>query len=88
MLVLTRQKLPVLDRKELAAAEGVKRGAYVLMDPTGTGGLDAVLIGTGSELGVAIGAARLLQADGVRARDHHEHLDRAVDGRVVPRPVR
>jgi transketolase len=68
MLVLTRQKLPVLDRAQLAAAEGVKRGAYVLMDPPGTGKLDAILIGTGSELGVAIGAARLLQADGVRAR--------------------
>jgi transketolase len=68
MLVLTRQKLAVLDRAKLAASDGVKRGAYVLMDPSGIGKLDAILIGTGSELGVALGAARLLEADGVRAR--------------------
>jgi transketolase len=68
MLVLTRQKLPVLDRTVVASAEGVRRGAYVLLDPPGTGRLDAILIGTGSEIPVALGAARLLQADGVRAR--------------------
>jgi transketolase len=68
MLVLTRQKLPVLDREELAAADGVRRGAYVILDPAGTGRLDAILIGTGSELGIALGAARLLHSDGVRAR--------------------
>jgi len=68
MLVLTRQKLPVLDRSVVGAADGVRRGAYVLMDPPGTGRLDAILIATGSELGVALGAARLLNADGVRAR--------------------
>jgi transketolase len=68
MLVLTRQKLPVLDRSQLAAAEGVRRGAYVLLDPPATGRLDAILIATGSELGIALGAARLLHADGVRAR--------------------
>ncbi len=51
MLVLTRQKLAVLDRTQLAAADGVRRGAYVLTDPAGDGGLDAILIGTGSELG-------------------------------------
>jgi transketolase len=68
MLVLTRQKLPVLDRTVVASAEGVRRGAYVLLDPPGTGRLDAILIGTGSEIPIALGAARLLQADGVRAR--------------------
>ncbi len=68
MLVLTRQKLPVLDRTVMAPAEGVKRGAYVLLDPPGTGSLDTILIATGSEVGIALGAARLLQADGVRAR--------------------
>jgi transketolase len=68
MLVLTRQKLPVLDRKAVAAAEGVRRGAYVLLDPAGTGGLDAILIATGSEVALALGAARLLEADGIRAR--------------------
>ncbi|MBA3760983.1 MAG: transketolase [Gemmatimonadales bacterium] len=68
MLVLTRQKLTVLDRTVVGAADGVRRGAYVLTDPTGPGGLDAILIATGSEVGVALGAARLLLAEGIRAR--------------------
>jgi transketolase len=68
MLVLTRQKLPVLDRSVVAADDGLRRGAYVLVDPAGTGRLDAILIATGSELPVALGAARLLHADGIRAR--------------------
>jgi transketolase len=66
MLVLTRQKLPVLDRKVMGAAEGVRRGAYVLLDPPG--GPDSIVIATGSEVAIALEAARLLQAEGVRAR--------------------
>ena len=68
MLVLTRQKLPVLDRTVVSAADGLKRGAYVLLDPPGPGGLDSILIATGSEVGTALGAARLLLAEGIRAR--------------------
>ncbi|HEU4681186.1 MAG TPA: transketolase, partial [Gemmatimonadales bacterium] len=74
MLVLTRQKLPVLDRQSVAAAEGTKRGAYVLLDPppmagqSGPGRLDSILIATGSEVMVALGAAKLLQAEGINAR--------------------
>jgi transketolase len=68
MLVLTRQKLPVLDRNLFGAADGVRRGAYVLMDPPGPEGLDSILIGTGSEIGIALGAARVLLAEGIRAR--------------------
>ena len=68
MLVLTRQKLPVLDRNVVGAVDGVRRGAYVLMDPPEPGRLDSILIATGSEVGVALGAARLLLAEGIRAR--------------------
>jgi transketolase len=74
MLVLTRQKLPVLDRQSVGAAQGVRRGAYVLLDPpgeagrSGVGRLDSILIATGSEVVVALGAARLLHAEGIRAR--------------------
>ncbi len=68
MLVLTRQKLPVLDREVVGAADGVRRGAYVLLEPPERGRLETILIATGSEVGVALGAARLLHADGVRAR--------------------
>jgi transketolase len=67
VLVLSRQKLPVLDQETLGKAEGVARGAYVLLDPPG-GGLQAILIATGSEIHVALAAARLLQADRVRVR--------------------
>jgi len=66
LLALTRQKLPVLDRGALGAAEGVRRGGYVLFDPPG--GAQAVVIATGSELSVALDAARLLLADGTRVR--------------------
>jgi transketolase len=68
MLVLTRQKLPVLDRMMAGGADGVRRGAYVLLDPPGGGQIDTILIATGSEVDVALGAARLLHAEGVGAR--------------------
>jgi transketolase len=61
-LVLSRQKVPVLDG---TSAEGVARGAYVLRD--GGKDPDVVLIGTGSEVHVCVGAADLLAKDGVRA---------------------
>jgi transketolase len=44
----------------------VRRGAYVLYDPPG--GAEAVILATGSELSVALAAARELDAEGVRAR--------------------
>jgi transketolase len=68
MLVLSRQKLPVLDRARLGGSEGVRRGAYVLLDPSGAGSVEAVLIATGSEVGVALEAARQLQARSIRTR--------------------
>lgn len=68
MLVLTRQKLPVLDRALVGTAQGVRRGAYVLLDPPGEGDPDSILIATGSEVGVALDAARLLHGDQIRTR--------------------
>jgi transketolase len=67
VLVLSRQKLPVLERPPLGSAEGVSRGAYILLDAPG-GIPQTILIATGSELHVALAAARLLQADRVRVR--------------------
>ena len=67
VLALTRQKLPVLDRTSLGSVEGVRRGGYILMDSPGMGP-QAILIGTGSEVHVALAAARLLQADRVKVR--------------------
>jgi transketolase len=65
-LVLTRQKLPVLDRTTLGPAEGVHRGGYVLYDPPYPA--KAILIATGSEVSLALAAARQLEGAGVPAR--------------------
>jgi transketolase len=67
VLVLTRQKVPVLDREILAHAGGLSRGAYVLIEPP-RGSPQAILIATGSEVHVALAAARALEADRVRVR--------------------
>jgi transketolase len=66
-LVLTRQKVPVLDRTALAPADGVARGAYVLAEAAG-GGAELILIGTGSEVALVVQAQAALARDGVRAR--------------------
>jgi transketolase len=68
MLVLSRQKLPVLDRGSLGKAQGVRRGAYVLLDAPAGGTLDGIVIATGSEVDVALGAARQLHSEGKRVR--------------------
>jgi transketolase len=66
-LVLTRQKVPVLDRTTLAPAAGTARGAYVLADTDG-GVPELILIATGSEVSLALEAHRQLAAEGVRSR--------------------
>ena len=70
-LVLSRQNLPVLADARAAAA-GVPRGAYVLIEAADADGEPAapevVLIATGSEVGVAAAARDLLQASGTPAR--------------------
>ncbi len=65
VLVLSRQDLPVLDREVLGAAEGAARGAYVLREADDAA---AVIVGTGSEVAVALDAAETLAAEGVAVR--------------------
>jgi transketolase len=65
-LVLTRQTLPIFDRTDLAAAEGLHRGAYVLRPTAGTP--DVLLLGSGSEVQHALGAAEALAKDGIDAQ--------------------
>ncbi len=67
-LCLSRQNLPVLDA---ASVTGVPRGGYVLAEAERDGGAttpEAILIGTGSEVHLALTARDLLQADGVPTR--------------------
>jgi len=62
---LTRQDLPVIDPVRHDIYGGVSKGAYVLEDAADP---QVVLIGTGSEVAVALEAAKLLAADGIAAR--------------------
>jgi len=65
-LALTRQNVPVL---EGTSAEGVAKGGYVLADVDDAAGTpDVILIGTGSEVQLAVEAKKTLEADGVKAR--------------------
>ena len=66
-LVLSRQDLPTLDRSRFAPADGLRRGAYVLCDaPDGQPQL--ILIASGSEVGLIVGAADRLQREGIAVR--------------------
>jgi transketolase len=73
-LVLSRQDLPVLDRRarrarRLASADKATRGGYVLSEQV-TGGEppEVILIATGSEVHIALEAGDLLRADGIGVR--------------------
>jgi len=66
-LVLTRQDVPVLDRTRYASAKGLQRGGYVLADPE-EGDPEVILIATGSEVALAVGAHEELRGEGVRSR--------------------
>lgn len=59
-LLLTRQGLPVIDQSKFASAANVARGAYIL---SSRGKPDVVLLASGSEVAVAMEAAKLLDAD-------------------------
>ena len=67
-LALTRQTVPVVDRGTgRPSADGLQRGAYVLREPA-NGRLDAVVIASGSEVGVALDAREDLAADDIGVR--------------------
>lgn len=61
-LLLTRQGVPVIDQRKFATAANISRGAYIL---TSRGKPDVVLLATGSEVSVALEAAKMLEADGL-----------------------
>jgi transketolase len=90
-LALTRQNVPVLDA---AVTSGAARGGYVLEEATG-GTPQVILIGTGSEVQLAVAARTALEADGVPARvvsmPCREWFDAQDDGyrnEVLPPSVR
>jgi transketolase len=65
-LVLSRQNLPFQPR-DTATREGIRRGGYVLADAPG-GAPKAVILATGSEVGLAMGAQQALAQDGIPVR--------------------
>ena len=67
VLVLTRQNLPTLDRTTFASADGLRRGAYVLIDEP-DGKPDLILIASGSELGLVVAASRQLATEQIVTR--------------------
>jgi len=66
-LVLTRQAIPTLDRSRYASAAGLERGAYVLADAD-DGEPELILLASGSEVQLCIGAYEQLTADGAKVR--------------------
>ena len=65
-LIFSRQTVPTIDRSLVAPADGVRRGGYVLIDSDG--GPDIILIATGSEVQLAVGARESLAQRKIKAR--------------------
>ena len=100
-ICLTRQNVPTFDRGDgeadgetLAAADGVARGAYVLAEADG-GAPQLILLGSGSEVQLALEARTTLQAEGVATRvvsvpcrEWFDAQDDSYREHVLPRGVR
>jgi transketolase len=94
-LSLTRQKLPVLDGTAEKAREGVRRGGYVLREAGDGRTPSLILMATGSELQLAMGAAAELEDDGIPTRvvslpcwERFEAQDASYRDEVLPPPVK
>jgi transketolase len=88
-LILTRQKLPSIDQQKYAPATNLARGAYILHDSGENPEL--ILIGTGSELQLAVGAQDKLLEEGIVTRvvsmpswELFEEQDEAYRNSVLP----
>ncbi len=93
VLALSRQPLPTVDREKYAPASGTAKGAYVLAGAE-EAKPDVILIGTGSEVQLCLGAYETLKAEGVKARvvsmpswDLFEQQDEAYRNSVLPPEV-
>ena len=96
-LILSRQKLPILDRTVYPPAENLRKGAYTLVETDGEP--DIVLVATGSEVDITLRAAEGLASEGTRARVvsmpcwalfdkmDREYRDSVLGGEETPRLV-
>ena len=65
-ILLSRQNLPVFDRKVYGSVEGVARGAYILKEASSTA--QVILLATGSEVALAVTSAESLEESGIPTR--------------------
>ncbi|WP_342166221.1 transketolase [Methylobacterium sp. SD21] len=93
VLALSRQALPTLDRSKYGAASGTAKGGYVLADCEGTP--EVILMASGSEVQLCLGAYDALTGEGVKARvvsmpswDLFERQDEAYRHTVLPPAVK
>jgi transketolase len=92
-LALSRQNLPVIDRTKFASAEGVAKGAYVLLDTSPD--FKLILIATGSEVSLAIKAQEELLKAGIHSRvvsapclEWFADQDEKYQNQVLPRDIK
>ena len=95
-LALSRQNLPIIDRDTHASADGVAKGAYVVIDggESGKETPEVILIATGSEVSIALLARLTLEKAGTRTRvvsmpcrEWFEEQGKAYQNRVLPPSV-
>ncbi len=94
-LALTRQAVPTFDRSTMGSASGVAKGAYVLVEESRPGSPDVILVATGSEVQLAVEAARRLERRGTATRvvsmpcrEWFERQPRSYQRKVLPPEVR
>jgi transketolase len=92
-LILSRQKLPVMDRTKVAPSDGTLRGAYVLADAP-QGSPEILIMSTGAEVHLAMTAYEKLVQDGISARvvsmpswELFEEQDQGYQDEVLPPAV-
>ena len=67
-LILTRHKIPIIDREKYASAEGLLKGAYIIKKESSSNGADIVLMASGSEVTLALDAAVQLEKENISTR--------------------
>jgi len=93
-LALSRQGLPILDRKKFAKAENLAKGAYILKDSDNSKP-DVILIATGSEVSLALDASEKLEEKGIKVRvvsmpswELFEKQDESYKEEVLPKDIK
>ena len=94
VIVLSRQPLPIFDRRKYAPAAGLARGAYIMADAPG-GPPEIILIASGSEVSLIVGAHEALASQGIRSRivsmpswDIFERQPQSYRDSVLPAEIR